>query len=250
MLPLGAQMRRYTEAVIAAAETAADYSAVLQMQGSADTEASPVTPMDVIELEKRMLTVLPEGGTLNQVKAEQPTTTYAEFKRQILGETGRCLNMPINVTLGDSSDYNYASGRLDYQVYRKSTNIEQADAEEVVLDVTFERWLSEAILITGYLPLKARNTEAIDWQWMWDGNEHVDPQKEANAQDTRLKNGSTNLAQEYSKIGKDWKTETTKWINEVKFIAAGLGITPADYLKLTSQKPQPVSNAKDDEDES
>ncbi len=35
--------------------------------------------------------------------AEQPATTYAEFKREILNEIARCLNMPFNVAAGNSS---------------------------------------------------------------------------------------------------------------------------------------------------
>jgi lambda family phage portal protein len=245
-LPLFAQLRRYTLAVLSAAETAADFAAVLETMSPADSDGALVTPMDVIELEKRMMTVLPEGGKLNQIKAEQPTTTYADFKRQILGEVARCENVPLNVILGDSSDYNYASGRLDYQMYRKAIGVEQSDLEDTVLDRIFARWLNEAILISDYLPLKARNTEAIRWQWMWDGNEHVDPQKEARAQDVRLKNGSTNLAKEYSKSGKDWETETKQWTAEIKLIASELGVTPGEYLKIAVASPQTTNNSNGD----
>jgi lambda family phage portal protein len=245
-LPLFAQLRRYTLAVLSAAETAADFAAVLETMSPADTDGTLVTPMDVIELEKRMMTVLPEGGKLNQIKAEQPTTTYADFKRQILGEVARCENVPLNVILGDSSDYNYASGRLDYQMYRKAIGVEQSDLEDTVLDRIFARWLNEAILISDYLPLKARNTEAIRWQWMWDGNEHVDPQKEARAQDVRLKNGSTNLAKEYSKSGKDWETETKQWTAEIKLIASELGVTPGEYLKIAVASPQTTNKSNGD----
>jgi capsid protein len=85
-LPLFAQLRRYTLAVIAAAETAADFAAVLYTDAPANGEADPLEPMDEVELEKRMATVLPGGWKLGQVHAEQPTTTYAEFKREILNE--------------------------------------------------------------------------------------------------------------------------------------------------------------------
>ena len=43
--------------------------------------------------------------------------------------------------------------------------------------------------------------------WFWDGHEHVDPSKEATAQEKRLKNRTTTLAAEYAKQGKDWETE-------------------------------------------
>ena len=39
--------------------------------------------------------------------------------------------------------------------------------------------------------------------WFWDGHEHVDPSKEATAQEKRLANNTTTLAAEYAKQGKD-----------------------------------------------
>ncbi|MCE5340901.1 MAG: phage portal protein [Planctomycetaceae bacterium] len=126
-LPLFAQLRRYTLAVIAAAETAADFAAVLYTDSPANGEAANLEPMDVVQLEKRMATTLPDGWKLGQIEAHQPTTTYGEFKNQILNEIARCLNMPFNIAACNSSGYNYASGRLDHQTYYKSIRVDQAD---------------------------------------------------------------------------------------------------------------------------
>ena len=43
--------------------------------------------------------------------------------------------------------------------------------------------------------------------WFWDGQEHVDPSKEATAQQKRLESRTTNLAIEYAKQGRDWEVE-------------------------------------------
>ena len=106
--------------MIAAAETAADFAAVLFTDAPANGEAADVEPMDLVELERRMATVLPGGWKLGQVQAQQPATGYGEFKKEILNEIARCLNMPFNVACGNSSGYNYASGRLDHQTYYKT----------------------------------------------------------------------------------------------------------------------------------
>ena len=147
-LPLFAQLRRYTLAVIAAAETAADFAAVLFTDAPANGEAQALEPMDVVDLEKRMATVLPDGWKLGQIKAEQPGTTYSEFKREILNEIARCLNLPFNIAAGNSSGYNYASGRLDHQTYYKSIRVEQTHLGEAVLDRIFAAWLNEAQLLS------------------------------------------------------------------------------------------------------
>ena len=76
----------------------------------ANGEAEQVEPMDLVELERNMLLTMPGGWKMSQVEPMRPATTYAEFKKEILNEIGRCLNMPYNVAAGNSSGYNYASG--------------------------------------------------------------------------------------------------------------------------------------------
>ncbi len=216
-LPLFAQLRRYTLAVIGAAETAADFAGILYTDAPANGEAESIEPMDVIELEKRMLMTMPGGWKMGQVHAEQPATTYGEFKKEILNEIARCLNMPFNIAACNSSGYNYASGRLDHQTYYKSLRVEQSHLELVVLDRLLTAWLSEAILVSDYLPLWMRTapTQVGEHQWFWDGHEHVDPAKEANAQETRLKNYTTTLSDEYARKGQDWETQLRQRAKEV-----------------------------------
>jgi capsid protein len=133
-LPLFAQLRRFTLAVLAAAETAADFAGILYTDAPANGEADAAEPFEPIELEKRALLTMPGGWKMSQVQAEQPATTYAEFKREILNEIARCLNMPYNAAACNSSSYNCASGRLDHQVYYKSIRVEQSQLALTVLD--------------------------------------------------------------------------------------------------------------------
>jgi capsid protein len=75
-----------------------------------------------------------------------------------------------------------------------------------VLDRILAAWLWEYALAMGVLSEGATGTPPAH-QWFWDGQEHVDPAKEASAQETRLKNHTTTLAQEYARQGKDWEAE-------------------------------------------
>ena len=224
-LPLFAQLRRYTLAVIAAAETAADFAAVLFTDSPANGEAQALEPMDVVELEKRMATVLPDGWRLGQIEAQQPTTSYAEFKREILNEIARCLNLPYNIAACNSSGYNYASGRLDHQTYYKSIRVEQAHLAQTVLDPIFAAWIDEAMLTSELSILRGlQNVPQFRGQWFFDGTEHVDPAKEANAQATRLASHTTTLAYEYARQGRDWEIELHQRAKE-KQLMTELGLT-------------------------
>jgi len=240
-LPLFAQLRRYTLAVLGAAETAADFAGILYTDAPANGEADAVEPMDIIELEKRMLLTLPGGWKMGQVKAEQPATTYKEFKHEILNEIARCLNMPFNVAAGNSSGYNYASGRLDHQTYFKSIRVDQARFNAKVLDRILNAWMREAILIDEFLPQTLRMVNS-KWphQWFWDGHEHVDPAKEANAQATRLSSHTTTLADEYARKGQDWETQLHQRAKEIELMRE-LGLPESE----SSQ--QEESEEKEDE---
>ncbi|MEP0848677.1 MAG: hypothetical protein HRF50_17870, partial [Phycisphaerae bacterium] len=82
-------------------------------------------------------------------------------------------------------------------------------------------------------------------QWFWDGFEHVDPQKEAGAQATRLQSNTTTLAAEYAKAGLDWESELRQRARELALMRE---------LGLTAQTPAPQatpneSNRQEDEDD-
>jgi lambda family phage portal protein len=241
-LGIFAQLRRFTSAVLDAAETAANISGAVETDAPAGGEAEDIEPMDTIELERNMLLTLPGGWKMNQVHPEQPATTYVEFVREKLNEAARCLNMPRNIALCDSSAYNYASGRLDHQTYFKSIRVEQTQLEDVVLDRVLDAWMREAALVVGLLPASARALDGSPHQWFWDGMEHVDPAKEANAQETRLKNHTTTLASEYAKEGKDWETELRQRAKEVALMKE-LNLPAA-----TAQPRTPPANQTDQAD--
>ena len=213
-LPLFAHLRRFTLAVVSAAEAAADFAGILYTDAPANGEADAVEAMDTIQLERNMLLTMPGGWKMSQVDPKQPVTTYGEFKREILNEIARCLSMPFNIAAGNSSGYNYASGRLDHQTYYKAIKVDQSFMEAEVLDRILDHWLKEWALAT------ASNIDLCDCRhvWFWDGQEHVDPSKEATAQQKRLESRTTNLAIEYAKQGRDWEVELRQIAKERKLM--------------------------------
>jgi len=227
-LPLFALLRDYTLAVLHSARSAAKFTAVLETQsGARDDDGNSwdpeVDPFDVVDIDYDMLTSLPWGWKLNQFKAEQPTTTFEMFRNAIINEIARCLNMPFNVAAGNSSSYNYASGRLDHQVYHRSIDVEISQWEPCILDRIVEAWFDEALLIPGYLP-PIEALPYIPHQWNWDGRDHVDPQKEANAQQMKVKSGTTHRAREYAIEGLDIDAED-------EIAASGYNVSVAEYRR-------------------
>lgn len=230
-LPLFAHLRRFTLAVVTAAEAAADFAGVLYTDAPANGEADAVEAMDSIQLERNMLLTMPGGWKMAQVDPKQPVTTYGEFKHEILNEISRCLNIPYNIAAGNSSGYNYASGRLDHQTYYKSLKVDRSHIEEVILDRILEAWLTEWRLV------RKKSIEECDCRhvWFWDGQEHVDPQKEANAQAVRLQSRTTTLATEYARQGKDWESELQQIAKEQDLMKK-LGIAPEEAVPEKEQE--------------
>ena len=89
--------------------------------------------------------------------------------------------------------------------------------------------------------------EHFEHQWFWDGFEHVDPAKEANAQAVRLKSHTTSLASEHARQGRDWETELRQIARE-KQLMRELGLNDADVA--TNNPPGAPGTPGDDDDES
>lgn len=201
-----ANLRRYAAAVLAAAETAAELAMVIYTDAPAGGESADLEAMDMVSLEKRMATVLPEGWKLGQMQGEQPATGYAEYITEKLKEVSRAFSMPSNIAMGDSSRHNYASGRLDCQAFYRRNRVAQRQMMREVLDKIFDAWVMEAVLIEDYIPMAIKVLNRYKHTWFFDGNEHVDPVKEATAQDIHLKNGTSTYAEEYARRGEDYRT--------------------------------------------
>lgn len=233
-LPLYAQLRRYTLAVIAAAETAANIAGLLQTQQSPQ-DPDEIEPLDLFDLERGQLMTLPKGWTAAQMKAEQPATTYEMFKREIINEIARCLNMPYNVAAGDSSRYNYASGRLDHKTYFKSIRVDRSYIELEGLDRILSVWWRFASMLSrtgdsqALPPAMAEFDSPPAHEWRWDGDEHVDPQKEANAAISLRDAGLLTESEYHGRRGKDWEDQQQQQARE-------LGITVDELRRLKRDK--------------
>lgn len=243
-LPLFAQLRRYTLAVLSAAELAADISGIVYTDHPQEGVAAHVDALDKFEMGRNMLLTLPDGWKVEQMDSSQPTTSYAEFKKEILNEIARSLNMPFNVAIGNSSGYNYASGRLDHQTYFKSIRVDQHYIGANCLDKILVHWLREYFFLR-----KSRyiQTPYLPHTWFWDGMEHVDPGKEAGAAMTRMSCGISHPTGEWARMGKDFAVERVR-------AAADLGVTVDEYLALLRGKlfgpvPAITETKKDDEGE-
>jgi lambda family phage portal protein len=244
-LPLFAFLRRFTLATVSAAETAASVSQVIETDAplpeELETEYAATTFekfMDTIPVDRNSATVLPNMWKLKQFAAEHPTTTYQMFKREIIGEIGRCMCIPVNISTADSGDSNFSSAKFDWLGYERSILKEQSYLACCLLDRIYAEWLLEASLV-GAIPKSAANvvirefdrwgrrgmSNRVRHAWYWDGLRDADAKDAADAQKVRLQNGSTNRAREYALQGLDIEVEDEK-------AAQSFGVSVEEYREM------------------
>lgn len=225
-LNVGAGSRRFREATLGAAETAAELTLMLKTMFQPD-ELDAVAPMSVVDFEKRMMTALPMGWDAQQMRAEHPNATYSEFCKQQINEQARPKSMPYNKAACDSSSYNYASGRLDHQTYYASLDVDREDGNDLVLDPLFELWFEEAVRVFGWLGGDPDQISPAAELHSWDWPQHpaADVQSEANATKTELSSGQTTLTEVYSERGEDFE-------EQLLIMARDFGVEPDEMRQI------------------
>lgn len=203
-LPIGAQTRRYASAVLTAAEFAAMIAGVMTTDGTAGGQGADFKDMQEIELNRGALLSLPAGWKADQFEAKHPTGTYKEFADSKRNEIARPVLAPFNVISGNSSGYNYSSGRLDHVPYHRIVWIERDRFRDRVIDRLFRAWLEEAALV-GIVPAELPPVDQWVWDWHWDGFASIDPNKDAQAVELRLRLNLTTLSEECAAEGKNWR---------------------------------------------
>lgn len=239
-LELFALLRRYTLAVVTAAETAANFAAILKTTMPADgAGAASLETLETMPIVRGMAVAAPDGWEPVQMRAEHPTSSHDAFVRRMLNEIARCIDMPYIVAAMDSSTANYSSMRGDYLVYRKRIAVERNDMERVFLDPLLMSWLDEAVTVGGVIPGGLPPFASWNWVWTWDGFEHVDPLKEADADAAMVASNMASLAEVCSKRGRDWRVVLRQRAAE-KAMEADLGVQPAIPANRSQVQEQPA----------
>lgn len=222
-LPIYSQLRRWTLSCLTAAEFASMLAGIMSTKAApGEEQAMKVDQWELFELVRGALLTLPEGWSATQFRSENPPASYSEFKKELLNEAGRATGQPLNVITGNSSGYNFSSARCDLEPYHRSIRIRRNHLRLAVLDPIFRAWYVEAVLV-GDVPADAPPIETWAWAWNFDGLGSLDQNKDALADDTRIKNGTSTYAEILAEYGQDWQAVFEQLAKE-KAYAAALGL--------------------------
>lgn len=244
---------RYSRSVVTAAETAANLALVFYTDAiddvggyDIDSYSSASMPMNPdcgndnpfteMPFSRGTTMTAPMGSKISQLKAEQPTSNYQMLVDELLSEFGAAIGVPRLILKNSAAGYNYASGRLDLQEYWRFIHLNQMSCEEKVLRPIMKAWFQEWGLANGYRDIKPC------YKFWWEGHGHVDPHKEATAQQIRLQNNTTTMAIEYGRLGLDWEDQLTQLAREKAKIAElekEYGVSFSDSVKQPLRSDQP-----------
>lgn len=213
VLQVVADLRDYDAQVLDAARQAADFAVLLY---ATSEDAGFVSLNESTEIERRTIRNMPPGWQPMQLKPEQPSTNYVDYRAERLRELGRPVGMPLMTVTLDSSGHNYSSARFDGQVYQRGNAGIQKWMEHHTLNRMADSVLREARL-AGALPA---GPAQVRYQWVWPVPPHVDPTKEANAETIRLQNKTLTLSKALAAHGMDLESTIQQLQREKKLLAA------------------------------
>lgn len=232
-----ASLRDWDEQVLDAARAAADYAAILTTK---HPEAKYIEVQEQAEIYRRTLTTAPPGWEVTQLKPEQPTTNYVEFRHERLRAIGRVASMPLMAILLDSSNHNYSSARFDNKVFDRGNEVRQQ---------RYGRHIDRLVrLVEREARLADPEAPPAPDRWgivhVWPSPPHVDPTKESTAEAQLLMNGTITYADACSTHGRDWESVIAQREREkARLEAAGLPI-PWEAVTITQSVKHQDDNEK------
>ncbi len=217
-LGLGAVGRRWREAVVAGAETIADIAGIAYTQGAPDDGADEFAPFGTVEIQKRMMMMLPMGWDFKQPRGEQPPATYEMFVRSNISEIARPRSMPYNLAMADSSSHSFASGKLDtIPYYMVIDDLDREDCNDLVLNKLFVLWWHEYVLL--------KHSKGEMWEadpdvppehtWDWKRNPVADMASEVRTNTERMRTGQASPSDIAHENGQSFEDMVRKFARDL-----------------------------------
>jgi len=222
-------IKRYMEAIIKSEEFRASIPTVMELDPTVwgkEVVSGQEPPKGRYLYEPGTVPTLPPGVKLSSIPVSVSGEERIKFVELVNGAAARCIQMPKNLALGDSSNHNMASSQVDLQPWANKIMIDRCDFEPVTRRI-FMMWADYASALDDeYLPRLARaELKSFKYSLSYDALfVHPDPNKNASARATDLISGATTLVREYKKLGLNARRELER-------DAALYGITFEQYMQ-------------------
>ena len=213
MLQDFADLRDFDKQVLDAARAAADSAVLLQTkQPELISDARPLSMSETFTFQRRQIKAIPAGYEANQMKAEQPTNNYVEFRHERLRSIGRARHIPLLIMLLSAENSNFSQSRMDVNViYERGLDEIRSWWENAVLTKLARIVLNDARMDLPPFP------EDFEVTWGWTPMKQADEAKSEKAKEARLRRGIDTYEEQLAEEGKDLETQVAarQRINEL-----------------------------------
>jgi lambda family phage portal protein len=192
-----------------------------------------------VTLDGVKIPVLPPGDKLTFTSSNHPGPNYAEFEKSTLRHLAASFGVSYEQLARDYSQTNYSGARAGMIEAWKSFTAKRKLIPGRFATLIYSLWLEEAIdrgdvqLPAGTPDFYVAKTAWTRCEWIGPGKGHIDPLKEAQADQLEMNMGTLTLEQACAERGQDWK-ETLEQVAMEKRYMAKLGIS------FTPPLPQPA----------
>jgi len=220
-------VKRYLNAVVRGEELRQSIAMAIEQDPTIYIPISSTPLKSKFEYEPGMIPALPPGTKLTGISSSQSSNDRVAMLKMMVGAAARCVNMPANIALGDSSGHNMATAQVDIQPWKIIVENDRFDFQPVLVKA-FWMWYEEAKLVMGYFNSYSKGLKTGYTPLSWSYNvlfHHPDPGKMANARATDLASGATTLSLLYDSMDLKARRELEK---EAKM----LGIPVLDLYKI------------------
>jgi capsid protein len=154
---------------------------------------------DSAPIDRGTMTVLPPGWKPYAMPATQPGSNYKEFRHERYRELGRFVGMPLLHIMLDAREHNFATARLDRQMYRNQNVSQQDRIEYSTLDRLYQAvWLESRLRkVLGDPP------DDLIHEWLWPVLHEGDAKLSAQATTESLNNLTMSLTEAITARGRD-----------------------------------------------
>ncbi len=196
-----------------AAEQDDDGSPLVTRGDGSDDDAGELTLTDL------QITTLAPGATVNVKHPERPNSGFGGFVESIAQQIGAALGIPFELLMQHfSSSFSASRGALELAY--KGFQIEQAWFVRSILDPIREWQFTEMVAAgrfdaPGFFDDPIKRRAWLGRVWIGPTRVQINPQVEANADDTDLKNAVKTREQVMTeRTGGDFDTKSRQWLRE------------------------------------
>lgn len=249
IFPYLEQLDGYVDAVVVAARMAAVFGLIFK-DSPAKYAAGPTVMNSqgqqqmVVTLENGQIKLVGKEGSVQQVDAKQPMNQTPDFIRMMLRLIGLPVDMPLELTLMDFSQTNYASARGSLLQFYRAMGARQEFFKRVYLSRVFRWWIAREINAGTFSTPAPEDYLSHDWiahGWQW-----VDPVKELQAALLEADMGVNSLTNIAASQGRDFMDTLAERAAEMAAIrtaqlpAAFSTMTRAEQPNAATQTPQQI----------